>query len=37
MQTAGITVFQFSLGGDNVTVIGWSATDQRFYGLLECC
>jgi len=37
MRTAGITVFQFSLGGDNITVIGWSATDQRFYGLLECC
>jgi hypothetical protein len=37
MQTADITVFQFSLGGDGITVIGWSAADQRFYGLLECC
>src|SRR6266545_4489419 len=31
MQTAGITVFRFSLGGDGITVIGWSTTDQRFY------
>ena len=37
MQSGGITVFQFSLGGDGITVLGWSATDQRFYGLLECC
>jgi hypothetical protein len=37
MRASGITVFEFSLGGDGITVIGWSATDQRFYGLLECC
>jgi hypothetical protein len=37
MQAAGIPVFHFSLGGDRITVIGWSTTDQRFYGLLECC
>ena len=37
MQTAGITVFEFSPGGDAIKVIGWSATDERFYDLLECC
>ncbi len=37
MRTAGITVFEFSTGGDAVTTIGWSRTDQRFYRLLECC
>ncbi len=37
MQAAGITVFEFSPGGDAITVIGWSATDYRFYNLLECC
>lgn len=37
MQAAGITVFQFSPGGDAVKVIGWSAADERFYDLLECC
>jgi len=37
MQTAGITVFEFSVGGDAVTCIGWSGSDHRFYHLLECC
>jgi len=37
MQTAGITIFEFSPGGDAVMSIGWSATDKRFYNLLECC
>ena len=37
MRRAGITVFEFSTGGDGVTAIGWSATDQRFYRVLECC
>ena len=37
MQAAGVTLFQFSSGGDGITAIGWSATDQRFYRLLECC
>jgi hypothetical protein len=37
MQGAGITVFEFSPGGDRVMVIGWSATDEHFYNLLECC
>ena len=37
MQKAGITVFRFSPGGDAIKVIGWSATDHRFYDLLECC
>jgi len=37
MQTAGITIFEFSPGGDAVMSIGWSATDKQFYNLLECC
>ena len=37
MQTGGITIFEFSPGGDAVMSIGWSATDKRFYNLLECC
>lgn len=37
MQTAGITIFEFSAGGDAVTTIGWSRSDHRFYRLLECC
>ncbi len=37
MQAAPITVFSFSSGGDLVTAIAWSATDQRFYPLMECC
>ena len=32
-----ITLFSSSPGGDRVMVIGWSAADQRFYNLLECC
>ena len=37
MHTAGITIFEFSPGGDAVMSIGWSATDNQFYNLLECC
>ena len=37
MQSSSITVFQFSPGGDAILTIGWSATDARFYNLLECC
>ena len=37
MQAVGVTVFQFSPGGDAIKVIGWSPTDDRFYDLLECC
>jgi len=37
MQAAPITLFSFSPGGDRVMMVGWSATDQRFYNLLECC
>ncbi|MCI0353869.1 MAG: hypothetical protein L0099_02345 [Acidobacteria bacterium] len=36
-QAGGITVFKYSPGGDAIKVIGWSATDGRFYDLLECC
>ena len=37
MQSAGITIFEFSPGGDAVMSIGWSATDRQFYNLVECC
>lgn len=37
MQTAGITIFEFSPGGDAALSIGWSPTDKQFYNLLECC
>jgi hypothetical protein len=37
MQRAGVTVFEFSTGGDGVTAIAWSPSEQRFYRLLECC
>ena len=37
MQGAPITVFQFSPGGDRIQFIAWSATERRFYDLLECC
>ena len=37
IQESGVTLFEFSAGGDNVTTIGWSARDRRFYRLLECC
>jgi hypothetical protein len=37
MVKAGVTIFQFSPGGDTIIAIGWSATDRRFYRLLECC
>jgi hypothetical protein len=37
IQTAGVTVFTYSPGGDGVYAIAWSARDQRFYRLLECC
>lgn len=37
IQDSDLTVFKFSPGGDLLTVIAWSARDQRFYELLECC
>jgi hypothetical protein len=37
MKAAGITLFEFSVGGDAVTTIGWSGTDERFYHLWSCC
>lgn len=37
IQSSGVTVFNYSPGGDAVTAIGWSARDRRFYRLLECC
>ena len=37
MQESGVTLFEYSAGGDHVTAIGWSARDRRFYRLVECC
>jgi hypothetical protein len=37
IQESGVTLFQYSAGGDHVTAIGWSARDRRFYRLVECC
>ena len=37
IQKNAVTIFQFSPGGDSVIAIAWSARDQRFYRLLECC
>lgn len=37
IQESGLTLFEYSAGGDHVTAIGWSARDRRFYRLVECC
>lgn len=37
MQSTGVTVFEFSPGGDGLTAIAWSVRDQRFYRLVACC
>lgn len=37
IRNAGVTLFEFSRGGDAITAIAWSARDRRFYRLLECC
>jgi hypothetical protein len=37
IRSTGVTVFEFSPGGDIVTAIAWSERDRRFYRLLECC
>ncbi|HUE97047.1 MAG TPA: hypothetical protein VMN39_10325, partial [Longimicrobiaceae bacterium] len=37
MRRRGTVVFEFSAGGDQVTAIAWSAVDQRFYRVWECC
>ena len=37
IQESGVTIFEYSAGGDHVTAIGWSARDRRFYRLVECC
>lgn len=37
IQQAGVTVFGFSPGGDEIVAIGWNARAGRFYRLLECC
>jgi hypothetical protein len=37
MQRSGVTIFEFSPGGDAVVAIGWSGRDRRFYRVMECC
>jgi hypothetical protein len=37
IRQSGVTVFNYSRGGDATTAIAWSARDRRFYPLLECC
>jgi hypothetical protein len=37
IRASGVTVFQFSPGGDAIEALAWSARDRRFYGLIECC
>jgi hypothetical protein len=37
IRRVGVTVFEFSPGGDGLTAIAWSERDRRFYRLLECC
>jgi hypothetical protein len=37
IQESGVTLFEYSAGGDHATAIGWSAQDRRFYRLVECC
>jgi len=37
IQETGVTLFEYSAGGDHATAIGWSARDRRFYLLVECC
>jgi hypothetical protein len=37
MHHIGVTIFQFSAGGDAITAIGWSPTHKRFLRLVECC
>lgn len=37
IRRAGVTLFEFSPGGDAIIVIAWSSRDRRFYRLLECC
>lgn len=37
IRRSGVTVFEFSPGGDAIVAIAWSARDARFYRLIECC
>jgi hypothetical protein len=37
IQRSGVTVFEYSPGGDALTAIAWSVRDRRFYRLLDCC
>jgi hypothetical protein len=37
MHRVGVTIFQFSPGGDRIMAIGWSPTHKRFLNLVECC
>ena len=37
IQRTGVTVFEFSPGGDAIYPIAWSTRERRFYRLVECC
>lgn len=37
IQRSSVTIFTYSPGGDRVRAIAWSARDQRFYQLWDCC
>lgn len=37
IQRSAVTIFEFSGGGDSILAIRWSASDDRFYRIMECC
>jgi hypothetical protein len=37
IQRTNVTIFEFSAGGDSVIALAWSASDRRFYRVMECC
>ncbi len=37
IQRSGVTIFEFSPGGDSIYAIAWSARDRRFYRIFSCC
>jgi hypothetical protein len=37
IQRSGVTIFEYSPGGDAWTAIAWHARTGRFYRLVECC
>lgn len=37
IRDSGVTIFNFSTGGDAISAIGWSGRERGVYRLLECC